>query len=114
MIVWDGTKNCGVLSNGVTIDNFVIERGSSAPGWVNPTWSYGSLGPANNSNIGVDGACAAVTLPSMKNITAGETLHVIEAFYDYGPNRLTPVANFIGSVLPGVFYTRSVFMDVPG
>ena len=113
MIVWDATANCGLLSDGTTVDRYVIERSSSAPGWVNPAWTYGSLSVTNDSNIGADGVCASAAMPSVKSLPQGETLHVIEAFYNYGPNRLTPVANFIGSVIPGRFYTRSVFTDIP-
>jgi hypothetical protein len=113
MIVWDGAANCGFLSNGTTIDRYVVERGSNTPGWVNPVWTYGSLAVPNNSNIGADGVCASVALPSVKSLPQGETLHVIESFYDYTSNRLTPVGNFIGPVVPGMFYTRAVFTDIP-
>jgi hypothetical protein len=114
MIRYDTAKigGCGLLNNGDP-DFYVVERNFTDPGWVDPTWSYGSLAVPNDSNIGADFDCAWLTLPSVKSLPKGETLHVIEAFYNYGPNRLTPVANFIGAVLPGMYYNRSVFTDIP-
>ena len=114
MIAWNPAADCGKLSDGKTTDRFVVERNGTAPGWVNPVWTYGELPVTNNSNIGADGACANIALPDINSLTQGQTLHVIETFYDYSPNRLTPVHNFIGAVVPGTFYSRSVFMDIPG
>jgi hypothetical protein len=114
MIVWDAAADCGKLNDGKTTDRFVIERNGTAPGWVNPVWTYGDMPVSNNSRIGADGACANIALPDIESLTQGQVLHVIETFYDYSSNRLTPVHNFIGSVVPGTFYSRSVFMDIPG
>jgi Flp pilus assembly protein TadG len=112
MIVWNLAANCGFLSDGTTIDRYVIERNNTTGGWTNPTWTYGSLG--QTSTIGADGACANVLLPNISAMQPLQTLHVVEVFYDYGPSRLTPIGNFIGSVLPAIFYTKTIFTDVSG
>lgn len=114
MVVWNPAIDCGKLSDGKTTDSFVIERNGTAAGWVNPVWTYGALPVTNNSKIGADGVCANTTLPDVASLTQGQTLHVIETFYEYTPNRLTPVENFIGAVVPDILYSRSVFMDIPG
>lgn len=78
------------------------------------TWLRGGF--TQSSKIGANGACAAVS--GIKAMPPGQTLHVIEVFYDYrgpnSPNRLTPIESFVGSVLPSPFYTRSIFTDVTG
>jgi Flp pilus assembly protein TadG len=112
MIVENPGANCGFLSDGVTIDRYVIERNNPAPTWTNPTWTYGTLG--QTSKIGADGACANVELPNISAMPPFQTLHVIEVFYDYAPSLLTPLGGFIGSILPATFYTRTIFTDVSG
>jgi len=93
-------------------DNYRIRRSNT--GWTgNVTWQYGSL--SWNSNLGNDGECAYLLLPEVKNLSAqGLVLHVIEVFYDYAPSKLTPVEGFIGALAPGIFYRKTVFMDVVG
>jgi TadE-like protein len=102
----------GPIASGQT-DNYHIVR-SNQVGWTGSiTWEYGSLG--QSSQIGSDGDCAYLDLPEVKNLsTSGIVLHVVEVFYDYEPSKLTPAQNFIGALVPGLFYRRSVFMDVVG
>ena len=93
-------------------DNYRVRRSNT--GWAGSvTWQYGSLNRA--SQVGDDGDCAYVKLPEVKNLsTQGLKLHVIEVFYDYAPSKLTPVEAFIGALAPGIFYRRTIFMDVVG
>ena len=114
LVEWNPTPGvCGgdPIANGQP-DNYRIRRSNT--GWAgNITWEYGSL--SQNSNLGNDGDCAYLLLPEVKNLsTQGLVLHVIEVFYDYGPSKLTPVEAFIGALAPGIFYRRTVFMDVVG
>ncbi len=101
----------GPIKNGQP-DNYRIRRANT--GWAGSvTWEYGTLNRA--SAAGNDGDCAYVKLPEVKNLsTQGLTLHVVEVFYDYAPSKLTPVEAFIGVLAPGIFYRRTVFMDVTG
>lgn len=114
MIEWNpaaGPCGGGPIANGQP-DNYRIRRNNA--GWsANVTWEYGLLGPS--SQIGADGDCASLALPEVKNLsTSGIVLHVVEVFYDYAPSKLTPAQNFIATLVPGLFYRRSVFMDVVG
>ena len=89
--------------------------GKSRTGWAgNVTWQYGSLSQA--SKIGSDGDCAYLaSAKKWKNLsTQGLKLHVINVFYDYTPSKLTPADAFISALTPGLFYRRSIFMDVRG
>ena len=102
----------GPIASGAA-DRYRIRRTSA--GWPSNTvnWQYGSLGQA--SQVGADGTCAYLTLPEVKNLsTQGIILHIVEVIYNYGPAKLTPVQNFIGVLAPGIFYRRSVFIDVVG
>jgi TadE-like protein len=114
MIEWDvGPGPCGggPIGSGAP-DNYRIRRSNT--GWTGSvTWAYGALG--QSSQIGADGDCAYVALPEVKNLTTqGLTLHVVEVFYDYAPSKLTPIQNFVAAFTTGIFYRRSVFMDVTG
>ena len=114
MIEWNtapGACGGGKMANG-TADNYRIRRSNT--GWAgNVTWQYGSLSQA--SKIGSDGDCAYLALPEVKNLsTQGLKLHVIEVFYDYTPSKLTPADAFISALATGLFYRRSVFIDVVG
>lgn len=114
MVEWNtGLGPCGggPIASGAA-DNYRIRRSNT--GWTGSvTWQYGSLSHA--SQVGADGDCAYLQLPQVKNLaTQGLTLHVIEVFYDYTPSKLTFVENFIGPLVPGIFYKRSVFTDVVG
>jgi Flp pilus assembly protein TadG len=115
MVEWNpaaGPCGGGPIASGAA-DNYRIRRTSA--GWPSNTvnWEYGSLGQP--SQVGAHGSCAYLTLPEVKNLsTQGIVLHVVEVVYDYGPAKLTPVQNFIGILAPGIFYRRSVFMDVVG
>lgn len=114
IVEWDtGPGACpgSPIGNGQP-DNYRIRR--SNKGWTgNITWQYGAM--VQPSKVGADGDCAYVALPEVKNLsTQGLTLHVIEVFYDYAPSKLTPAEAFIGAFAPGIFYRRSVFMDVTG
>jgi len=114
MVEWNpapGACGGGPIASGVA-DNYRIRRSNT--GWTGSvTWQYGSLNRA--SQIGADGDCAYVQLPQVKNLsTQGLKLHVIEVFFDYAPSKLTFAKNFIGALAPGIFYKRSVFMDVVG
>jgi hypothetical protein len=112
MIVWDPDAPggpCGANLKDGTPDSYRIKRSASA-GWTDINWTYGTLG--ESSKIGNDGACAAELLPGIKDMQPLQTLHVVEVFYNYSV--LTPVGNFIGSILPATFYTRTVFTDVSG
>jgi len=115
MVEWDtGPGPCGGGPSGSgAADNYRIRRVNKA-GWTGSvTWEYGSLAQA--SQVGAQGTCAYLTLPEVKNLsTQGIILHVVEVVYDYSPAKLTPVQNFIGVLAPGIFYRRSVFMDVVG
>ena len=93
-------------------DYYRIRRSNT--GWTGSvTWQYGTF--SQSSSVGNDGDCAYLRLPEVKNLsTTGIRLHVIEVFYDYGPSKLTPVEGFIGVLAPGIFYKRTVFMDVVG
>lgn len=93
-------------------DNYRIRRSNS--GWDGSVdWEDGEL--SEPSKIGENGDCASAKLPEVKQLsTKGLTLHVVEVFYDYAPSKLTPVQNFIGTFVPSIFYTRTVFMDVTG
>lgn len=74
------------------------------------TWTNGSFTQA--SKIGGHGDCASASADltgAMKGMTPGQTFHVVEAFYDYGPNTMTPIKNFLGFALPNVLYDRSIF-----
>jgi len=46
-------------------------------------------------------------VPNIDLIGVGQTLHVIEAFYDYAP--ITPVGSFLGFLLADTFYERAIF-----
>jgi len=114
MVEWNtaaGACGGGPMANGQP-DNYRIRRSNT--GWTgNVTWQYGSL--SQTSNLGNDGDCAYLLLPEVKNLsTQGLVLHVIEVFYDYTPSKLTPVEGFIGALAPGIFYRKTVFMDVVG
>ena len=114
MVEWNtapGACGGGPMANGQP-DNYRIRRSNT--GWTGKvTWQYGSL--SQNSNLGTDGDCAYLLLPEVKNLsTQGLVLHVIEVFYDYTPSKLTPVEGFIGALAPGIFYRKTVFMDVVG
>jgi Flp pilus assembly protein TadG len=113
MIEWDPAGGpCGAPLAGGQPDNYRIRRSNT--GWSAAlTWEFGSL--TSSSQIGADGDCASNTLPEIKNLsTSGIVLHVVEVFYDYAPSKLTPAQNFIGALVPSIFYRRSVFMDVVG
>jgi hypothetical protein len=113
MIEWSPASGpCGSpIANGQP-DNYRIRRTNT--GWTSAvTWDYGAL--SETSQIGVDGDCASVELPEVKSLsTSGIVLHVVEVFYDYAPSKLTPAQAFIGALVPGIFYRRSIFMDVVG
>jgi hypothetical protein len=119
-VVWDQTPgDCpgaylpitGVP--GGSPDNYRIKRS----GW-GVTWTNGGL--SRSSKIGADGACASASSDtqwnaSIKGLTAIQLrFHVMEVFYDYAPSKLTPAQNFIGAFVPGIFYSKTVFMDVTG
>ena len=106
-----GACSGGPLTGGQQ-DYYRIRRSNT--GWAgNVTWQYGTLSQA--SNVGNDGDCAYLKLPAVKNLsTTGLKLHVIEVFFNYAPSKLTPVEAFIGALAPGIFYRRTVFMDVVG
>ncbi|HEY6996661.1 MAG TPA: TadE family protein [Candidatus Binatia bacterium] len=106
-----GACGGGNLSGGQQ-DFYRIRRSNT--GWTGSvTWEYGTL--SQTSGIGNDGECAYLKLPEVKNLsTTGIRLHVIEVFYNYAPSKLTPAAAFIGALAPGIFYKRTVFMDVVG
>jgi Flp pilus assembly protein TadG len=126
-VVWDSTQPActagGNLANG-SADYYRIKR--SNVGWTDAvTWNYGGL--SQSSKIGTDpgtqssGDCASASTTdtnwnaSIKALTTtGLTFHVVEVFYDYAPSKLTPVQNFIGGFVPGIFYSKSVYMDVAG
>ena len=114
IIVWvpAPTPDCGLLSDGITPDRYRIRRSNS--GWAGSVdWEDGSL--SQLSNIGEDGECASIKLPEVKQLSAiNLTLHVVEVFYDYAPSQLTPAQNFIGALVPGIFYRRTVFTDITG
>jgi Flp pilus assembly protein TadG len=113
MIEWNPASGpCGAPIASGQPDNYRIRRSNT--GWTGAvTWEYGSLG--SSSQIGADGDCASIALPEVKNLsTSGIVLHVVEVFYDYAPSKLTPAQNFIANLVPGIFYRRSVFMDVVG
>jgi hypothetical protein len=74
---------------------------------VNQKRTRGALG--ESSKIGSVGA--KVQLTGIDNVGPGQTFHAIEVFYDYGPSRLTPIENLIGS-LGKIFYERTIFTDV--
>lgn len=111
-IIEYGGDNCGepLASPATDPDKYRIRRSNA--GWSSGiTWEYGLLPVA--SRIGENGACAAIALPEVKQLTAiNLRLHVVEAFYDYAPSRLTPLHNFIGMVTPQIFYRRTVFTDI--
>lgn len=114
MVEWNpapGACAGGPMKNGQP-DNYRIRRANT--GWAGSVdWQYGTFNQA--SAVGNDGDCAYVKLPEVKNLsTQGLTLHVVEVFYDYAPSKLTPVEAFIGVLAPGIFYRRTVFMDVVG
>jgi hypothetical protein len=114
MVEWDpapGVCPGGDIASGVP-DNYRIRRTNA--GWTgNVTWDYGTLNQP--SGVGGHGTCAYLTLPEVKNLTtSGLKLHIIEVFYDYTPNRLTPAHAFIGTFAPSVYSKRSVFLDVVG
>jgi Flp pilus assembly protein TadG len=115
MVEWrTDLSTCGAnLANGQP-DRYRIRRSNTGAGWTGSvTWQYGSL--SQSSRIGNDGDCAYLALPEVKNLsTQGLYLHVMEVFYDYGASRLTPAQAFITALTPGLFYRRSVFMDVTG
>ena len=112
MVEWNpalGPCGGGPIASG-TADNYRIRRSNT--GWTGSvTWQYGSLN--QTSQIGADGDCAYLQLPQVKNLsTQGLTLHVVEVFFDYAPSKMTFAENFIGALVPGIFYRRSLFMDV--
>jgi hypothetical protein len=112
MIEWNAATSCGFLSDGVTPDRYRIRRSNS--GWAGSVdWEDGSL--LQLSNIGEDGECASIKLPEVKQLSAiNLTLHVVEVLYDYAPSQLTPAQNFIGALVPGIFYRKTVFTDITG
>ncbi|MFQ5684289.1 MAG: TadE/TadG family type IV pilus assembly protein [Candidatus Binatia bacterium] len=77
-------------------------------------WVRGSLG--QTSKIGSDGNTVNWAEfgidPASVTLTAGQTFHVVEVFYDYGPSKLTPIDNLTGNLLPELFYDRTIFRDV--
>ena len=50
-----------------------------------------------------------VTISGMNNIAPNQTFHVIEVYYDYGPNVITFVGN---SFINKIFYDRTIFTNV--
>ena len=117
MVEWNtepGVCPGGNLANG-NPDNYRIRRDNTGLTWTgNVTWEYGAL-LNHASGVGNHGDCAYLLLPEVKNLSAqGLVLHVVEVFYDYAPSKLTPVEAFIGALTPGIFYRKTVFMDVVG
>ena len=117
MIEWNAATSCGFLSDGVTPDQYRVRRSNS--GWAGSVdWEDGLL--LQSSKIGADGVCASASSDtewneSIKGLTTiGLTLHIVEVFYDYAPSQLTPAQNFIGALVPGIFYRRTVFTDITG
>ena len=106
-----GACGGGNLSGGQQ-DYYRIRRSNT--GWTGSvTWQYGTL--SSTSGVGNDGDCAYLKLPEVKGLsTSGLKLHVVEVFYNYAPSKLTPAEAFIGVLAPGIFYKRTVFMDVVG
>jgi hypothetical protein len=51
-----------------------------------------------------------VEIPGINGVTAGQTFHVIEVFYDYRPYIIT----FIGQGINTDFYDRTIFTNVSG
>jgi len=64
---------------------------------------------AQSSQIG-DSVGDPVTIPGIDKVTAGQTFHAIEIYYDYTPNVIT----FVGNALPKTFYDRTIFTNVSG
>jgi hypothetical protein len=105
-IVYDSVPGpCGSpLSNGDPDYYRIVRLG---------TWTKGSF--AHASKVGNHGACASASADlatTIKGMSGNQTFHVVEAFYDYGPNKMTPIENFLGFALPAFFYDRSVFTQV--
>lgn len=115
MVEWNNSSGVPCpgadLANGQP-DHYRIRRSNT--NWAgNVTWEYGTLN--QSSSVGSDGDCAYLKLPEVKNLsTQGLELHVVEVFFNYAPSKLTPVEAFIGALTPGIFYRRTVFMDVVG
>jgi hypothetical protein len=101
-IEYDTTMGqCGTLTNNQP-DFYRIKRQG--------TWTKGGLSQA--SKIGDHNDCAKDQLPSILGMAESRSFHVVEAFYDYAPGTLTPVENFLGFVLPDIFYDRTIFTEV--
>jgi hypothetical protein len=105
-IVYDSVPGtCGSPLNNGDPDYYRIVRQSS--------WTKGSF--VQTSKIGNNGSCASASselATSIKGMVGGQTFHLVEVFYNYGPNTMTPISNFLGFALPGFLYDRSVFTQV--
>ena len=64
-----------------------------------------SAGYAAKTKIGLEGAQVAGI--DVSGLTSGETLHVVEVFYDY--STVTPLQKFLRVVFPEELYERAVF-----
>jgi len=101
----------GNIANGLP-DRYRIRRSNSGwSGTTNVTWQYGSL--SATTKVGADGECACKYLPQVEQLTdQGLTFYVVELFYNYAPSTITSLQKFIGNVIPGTLYHRSVFLDL--
>jgi TadE-like protein len=59
--------------------------------------------PSQLGNVG-----DTVTISGMNNVAPKQTFHVIEVYYDYGPNVIT----FVGNSINKIFYDRTIFTNV--